>query len=120
MIAIKRAYDPPSRADGIRILVDRLWPRGVKKDQLKIEKWMRDLGPSNELRKSFGHDPAHWQQFRKSYLAELKRPEAAALLAELAEMARGAKLTLVYGAKDESHNQAVVLKELLVAKMRKD
>ncbi|HJU10509.1 MAG TPA: DUF488 family protein, partial [Candidatus Binataceae bacterium] len=76
--------------------------------------------PSNELRKSFGHDPGRWQQFRKSYMAELKRPETAALLAELAEKARSTKVTLVYGAKDQNHNQAVVLKEVLDAKLRRE
>lgn len=119
MIAIKRAYDPPSRGDGTRMLVDRLWPRGVKKQEAQVEKWMRELGPSNELRQFFGHDPARWQEFRKRYLNELKRPEAASLLAELLEIARGGTLTLVYSAKDQQHNQAVVLKELLDRKLRK-
>jgi uncharacterized protein YeaO (DUF488 family) len=113
MITIKRAYDPPSRADGTRVLVDRLWPRGITKQQLQVKKWMRELGPSNDLRKSFGHDPARWDDFRKRYLRELKRSEATGLLAELIEIARKGRLTLVYGAKDEKHNQAVVLKELL-------
>jgi uncharacterized protein YeaO (DUF488 family) len=116
MISIKRAYDPPSRADGIRILVDRLWPRGVQKQQLGIHRWMRELGPTHELRKFFGHDPARWQEFRMHYLAELKRPEAGTLLAELLDIARNGPLTLVYSAKDEEHNQAVVLKELLEEK----
>jgi len=117
VIVIKRAYEPPSRADGARILVDRLWPRGIKKQELLIEKWVRELGPSNELRKSFGHDPARWQEFRKRYLAELKRPKAAALIAQLADVARRGRLTLIYSAKDEEHNQAVVLKELLDSKL---
>lgn len=76
MVHIKRAYAPPSRRDGTRILVDRLWPRGLKKEQVKVVKWMKELGPSTELRKSFGHDPAHWKEFRKRYKAELRRPEA--------------------------------------------
>ena len=113
MIAIKRAYDPSSRSDGTRILVDRLWPRGIKKEKAHIEKWVRELGPSNELRQFFGHDPARWQVFRRRYLAELKRSEARALLAELEEIAHKRTLTLIYGAKDPEHNQAVVLKELL-------
>lgn len=120
MIAIKRAYDPQSRADGTRILVDRLWPRGLRKHEAHVEKWMRDLGPSNELRQFFGHDPARWHEFRKRYLAELKRAEAASWLAELVEIARSGTLTLVYSAKDQEHNQAVVLKELLDAKLRKE
>jgi uncharacterized protein YeaO (DUF488 family) len=118
MIAIKRAYDPPTRAEGTRILVDRLWPRGINKEQLRVKKWMRELGPSDALRKFFGHDPARWDEFRKRYLRELKRSEAAGLLAELIEIAREGRLTLVYGAKDEAHNQAVVLKELLDEKLK--
>jgi uncharacterized protein YeaO (DUF488 family) len=119
MVTIKRAYDAPGRTDGCRILVDRLWPRGVRKDQLAIEKWMRDLGPSSELRRSFGHDPARWREFRKRYLAELKRPEAASLIAELVELARDGPLTLIYSAKDTEHNQAVVLKEFLNSKVNR-
>jgi len=118
MIAIKRAYDPPSRADGSRILVDRLWPRGVKKEDAQVEEWMRELGPSNELRKFFGHDAARWQEFRRRYLVELGRPKAAPLLAELLRMARSGTLTLVYSAKDQEHNQAVVIKELLDRRLR--
>ena len=76
MVHIKRAYEPPSRGDGTRILVDRLWPRGLKKEQVKVVKWMKELGPSTELRKSFGHDPADWKEFRKRYKVELRRPEA--------------------------------------------
>jgi len=118
-IAIKRAYDPPSCTDGTRILVDRLWPRGVKKQEAHVERWMRELGPSNQLRKFFGHDPARWREFRTRYLVELGRRDAASLLAELLKIARGGTLTLVYSAKDEEHNQAVVLKELLDRKLRR-
>jgi uncharacterized protein YeaO (DUF488 family) len=117
MIAIKRAYEPPGPSDGTRMLVDRLWPRGVRKEQAYIEKWMRELGPSNELRRFFGHDPDRWEEFRKRYKAELRRSEAKSLLAELLEVARKGKLTLVYSARDEQHNQAVVLKEVLDAKL---
>jgi len=115
VIAIKRAYEAPSRTDGARILVDRLWPRGLKKEQAHIEKWMRELGPSNELRQFFGHDPQRWQEFRKRYRAELKRAETKSMLDELRQLARKGKLTLVYSAKDEAHNQAVVIKEVLDA-----
>ena len=87
MIAIKPAYDTPSRTDGTRILVDRIWPRGVTKQKAHVEKWMRELGPSDELRQFFGHDPARWREFRKRYLTELKRPETASLLAELRKIA---------------------------------
>jgi uncharacterized protein YeaO (DUF488 family) len=113
MVKIKRAYEPPSVSDGVRILVDRIWPRGVKKDAAKVEKWMRELGPSDELRNWFGHDPAKWSEFRKRYKAELKRPEARAMLDELRGIAKHGTLTLVYSAKDELHNQAAVIKEVL-------
>lgn len=119
MVAIKRAYDPPNRADGTRILVDRLWPRGLKKQEVHVEKWMRKLGPSDKLRRFFGHDSSRWQDFRKRYLTELKHPEVTSLLAELVEIARSGTLTLVYSAKDQQHNQAVVLKQLLERKLRK-
>ena len=89
-----------------------------KKEEAHVEKWIRELGPSNDLRNSFGHDPARWQDFRSRYLLELGRPEAAALLDELLRIARRGTLTLVYSAKDQEHNQAVVLKELLDRKLR--
>ncbi len=113
MVAIKRVYDPPRPTDGTRILVDRLWPRGIKKENARVEKWLRELGPSDQLRKFFGHDPARWQEFRKRYMAELKRTQPKLLLNELEKLARAGTLTLVYSAKDPEHNQAVVLKELL-------
>jgi uncharacterized protein YeaO (DUF488 family) len=119
MVTIKRVYDPAGASDGVRILVDRLWPRGVKKQSAQIERWIRELGPSDELRKFFGHEPARWREFRNRYIEELKRPETQAWLAELARIARDGTLTLVYGAKDEQHNQAVVLKELVEKKVRK-
>jgi uncharacterized protein YeaO (DUF488 family) len=110
-VQIKRAYDPPAPGDGGRVLVDRVWPRGVTKDAIKIDAWLRDLGPSSEIRKWFGHDPARWEEFRRRYLRELqgKKP----LLRELVRHARRGKLTLVYGARDTLHNQAVVIKEFL-------
>jgi uncharacterized protein YeaO (DUF488 family) len=117
MVTIKRAYEPSSRNDGTRILVDRLWPRGLKKEATHVEKWMRELGPSNELRRFFGHDPKRWEEFRKRYLVELKRSEARPLLEELLKVARRKKLTLVYSAKDEEQNQAVVIKEVLDSKL---
>jgi uncharacterized protein YeaO (DUF488 family) len=117
MVAIKRAYEPPSRDDGTRILVDRIWPRGLNKEELRVEKWMRELGPSTELRHFFGHHPKRWEEFRKRYRAELKHPQASVLLDELLEVARRGKLTLIYSARDEQHNQAVVLKEVLDANL---
>jgi uncharacterized protein YeaO (DUF488 family) len=119
MIAIKRAYDAPGRIDGTRILVDRLWPRGIKKEKARVEKWMRELGPSNDLRQFFGHDPSRWKEFRKRYLAELKRPGAEPMLSELLKIAGSGTLTLVYSARDEEHNKAIVLKELLERKLSK-
>jgi len=113
MVHIKRAYEPPSRGDGTRILVDRLWPRGLNKEQVKVVKWMKELGPSTELRKSFGHDPAHWKEFRKRYKAELRRPQARAMLKEVSKAAAHGTVTLVYSAKDEEHNQAAVISEVL-------
>jgi len=115
MVHIKRAYDPASRRDGMRILVDRLWPRGLKKAEVNAVKWMKELGPSTEVRKSFGHDPSHWKEFRKRYKAELRRPEARAMLKEIATAAARGTVTLVYSAKDEEHNQAVVISEVLGA-----
>ncbi len=111
IVQFKRAYDPPSSGDGSRVLVDRLWPRGVTKEKLKIDAWMRDLGPSDALRKWFGHDPAKWKGFRLRYMKELAGKKA--LLGELAAHARRGKLTLVYSAHDVVHNQAVVIHEVL-------
>lgn len=110
-IALKRAYDPPAPGDGPRVLVDRVWPRGVSRQRLKIVAWLNDVGPSAPLRKWFGHDPVRWPAFRTRYRKELaaKRP----LLDALAGYARGGKLTLVFGARDREHNQAVVIKEAL-------
>lgn len=113
MIRIKRAYDPPEKSDGMRILVDRIWPRGVRKEKLDTVLWMKDAAPSDELRKWFNHDPAKWEEFRKRYLKELERPEARPMLHEIREAAKKATVTLVYGARDETHNQAVVLKQAI-------
>ena len=113
-ISLKRAYDEPARTDGARVLVDRMWPRNVTKTDLKVEDWMRDLAPSAALRKWFGHDPERWDEFRRRYFAELdERPEA---WRKLAEMARKEKVTLIYSARDEEHNNAVALREYLEAR----
>ncbi len=111
-VRIKRAYEPPSPGDGTRVLVDRLWPRGVKKAQAGISQWMKEIAPSNELRKWFGHDPARWEEFRRRYKAELAGKRD--LIRQLRELAREDTLTLVYSAHDEAHNQAVVLREMLL------
>lgn len=111
-VTIKRAYDPPSPRDGTRVLVDRLWPRGVKKAEAHIAQWMKEIAPSNELRKWFGHDPERWDEFRRRYKAELAGKRE--VVGELRELARQGPLTLVYSAHDEAHNQAVVLREMLL------
>jgi uncharacterized protein YeaO (DUF488 family) len=111
-IGLKRAYEPPTAADGTRILVDRLWPRGVKKAHAAIDYWAKDLSPSTELRKWFGHDPTRWQEFRRRYAAELRRrPDQ---LERLRDLARQGSITLVYAARDELHNDAVVLRDVLL------
>jgi uncharacterized protein YeaO (DUF488 family) len=111
-IRLKRAYEAPAAADGTRILVDRLWPRGVKKADAAIDDWMKELSPSTELRKWFGHDPARWEEFRSRFAAELRQhPEQ---LDRLRDLARHGTVTLVYGARDEVHNDAVVLRDLLL------
>ena len=116
-IRIKRAYEPSTPADGTRILVDRLWPRGVTKEALAIERWAKEIGPSDALRRWFGHDPERWTEFRRRYSAELTKQPA--LLAELRSLARQGALTLVYGARDEAHNNAIVLREALLHAPRK-
>jgi uncharacterized protein YeaO (DUF488 family) len=109
-LAIKRVYAPPGPRDGKRVLIDRLWPRGLGKDEAAVDLWLKDVAPSTELRKWFGHDPRRWDEFRKRYRAELEGGEA---LAKLKAMARRGRVTLVYGAKDEAHNDAVVLQALI-------
>jgi uncharacterized protein YeaO (DUF488 family) len=110
-ITIKRIYEPASRSDGMRVLVDRLWPRGIKKDRAKIDLWLKEIGPSTSLRQWFGHKPERWEKFRERYLGELSENEAVTQLRQLAETTK--HLTLVYSARDEEHNQAVVLAEYL-------
>lgn len=114
-VRLQRAYDPP-RA-GRRVLVDRVWPRGIKKDELGAELWLRDLAPSDGLRRWFGHRPERWEEFRRRYREELREPERQRLLDELAHLAGEAPLTLLYGAKDRSRNQAVVILEALEDRM---
>ncbi len=111
MIRIKRVYEPESSQDGNRYLVDRLWPRGLKKESLHLAGWFKEIAPSNELRKWFGHDPEKWAEFRRRYFAELKQHEAA--LAPLREAIRAGPVTLVYGSRDTEHNAAVALRDFL-------
>jgi uncharacterized protein YeaO (DUF488 family) len=110
-VKLKRVYETPSKEDGTRILVDRLWPRGLTKEKAKVDLWLKEIAPSTELRKWFGHDPAKWAEFKTRYKAELKNnPEQVKLLKV---EVRKRPSTLVYGAKDEQHNEAFVLQELL-------
>ncbi len=111
-LKLKRAYEPAEATDGKRILVDRLWPRGISKQKAKIDLWLKDIAPSTDLRKWFAHDPAKWAEFQKRYRGELKKnPQA---LEDFKAASKGAKtVTLVYGAKDELHNDAVALKNFL-------
>lgn len=118
-IAVKRAYEAPAAKDGRRILVDRVWPRGLGKEELRLDGWYRELAPSTPLRKWFGHDPERWEGFQKRYLAELRRAEARERLDELARLAKRRKITLVYGARDEEHNQAIVLRDFLRRRVAK-
>ncbi|HXQ85390.1 MAG: DUF488 domain-containing protein [Gaiella sp.] len=110
-VRMKRAYDPAEPRDGYRVLVDRLWPRGVSKERARLDEWARELAPSAELRTWFGHDPERFAEFERRYRAELTAHEEK--LDELRRRAREGALTLVYGARDEVHNDAVVLAELL-------
>jgi uncharacterized protein YeaO (DUF488 family) len=118
-IAIKRAYDPPLPSDGYRLLVDRIWPRGVSREALEIADWRRDLAPSTELRRWFGHDPVRWDEFRRRYERELDDGGQAGTLEGLARRAETDQVTLVYGARDREHNEARVLAELIGARMRR-
>lgn len=111
MIQLKRIYEPTSPDDGMRILVDRLWPRGVSKAKAKLDLWLKDIAPSTALRQWFGHDPQKWQEFRKRYREELaKNPEAVSVLENAVKKG---KVTLLYGARDTEHNEAAVLKDYL-------
>ncbi len=114
MINIKRVYEPYEAADGFRILVDRLWPRGIKKETAHVDLWAKDVAPSTGLRKWFHHEEQHWPEFVQRYKAELK--DSGALATLLPEIKKHKTVTLLYGAKDEENNQAVVLRELLEAK----
>ena len=111
MIRTRRVYDPPEPGDGTRFLVERLWPRGMKKEELPMDGWLKDTAPSDELRRWFSHDPAKWDEFRRRYDAELEgKPD---VLQPLREAARQGNVTLLYSARDTEHNNAVALKEYL-------
>ncbi|MBS0224682.1 MAG: DUF488 domain-containing protein [Proteobacteria bacterium] len=111
-IRLKRAYERPSADDGTRILVDRLWPRGVRKADIAIEQWLKEVAPSTELRRWFGHDPGRWSEFRRRYERELSHNVEA--LRKLGEYVQKGRVTLVYAARDQEHNEAIVLRDFLV------
>jgi uncharacterized protein YeaO (DUF488 family) len=118
MIQVKRAYDPPAKNDGIRLLVDHLWPRGVKKEALRVEHWIKEVSPSTALRNWFGHEPAKWKEFQRRYFEELK--EQPGTWTALLELARENDLTLVFSARDTEHNNAVALKAFLDKKLARN
>jgi uncharacterized protein YeaO (DUF488 family) len=111
MVKVKRVYEPPSKEDGLRVLVDRLWPRGLTKQRAAVDVWLKDLGPSTELRKWFAHDRAKWKAFQARYRKELRDKTDALRL--LKEKSQRRIVTLLYGARDEKHNEAMVLKSVL-------
>lgn len=113
-VKLKRAYQPAAAEDGTRILIDRLWPRGVKKTDAAIDQWPKELAPSTELRQWFGHDPERWPEFRRRYAAEIR--QHADLLEPLRQLAQQGTITLVFAAHDEEHNNAVVVRNLLLGK----
>jgi uncharacterized protein YeaO (DUF488 family) len=112
-VTIKRAYDPPGSGDGYRVLVDGLWPRGVSKEKLKIDAWMKEIAPSPDLRKWYGHRAEKWPTFRQRYQSELQNPPASDLLQELVRRARKGNITLVIGARDTEHANGTVIAELI-------
>jgi uncharacterized protein YeaO (DUF488 family) len=112
-VAIKRVYDEPGESDGMRVLVDRLWPRGLSKERAHIDLWLKEIAPSNELRAWFGHDPAKFDEFRHRYEAELASDTGQAALTRLRQLARQQPVTLVFAARDAAHSNATVLRELL-------
>lgn len=110
MVKLKRVYEPAARADGYRVLVERLWPRGIRKTELPLDEWIKELGPSTELRKWFSHDPARWSEFVKRYHRELEESPAHERLLALAHQAAEGTVTLIYSSHDTEHNNAVALK----------
>lgn len=113
-VRLKRVYEKAGSEDGARILVDRLWPRGISKAEAALDRWPKELAPSTGLRQWFGHDPSRWDEFQRRYAEELReRPE---MLAELRELARKGPITLVYAARDEAHNDAVVLRDVILGR----
>lgn len=117
-IWVRRAYEAPTRSDGYRVLVDGVWPRGVSKEDLEIDEWSRDLAPSTRLRQWFDHDPARWEEFQRRYFQELREKEGP--IRGLVERILRGRVTLVYGARDPDHNNAVALRVFLEKRVHRD
>ncbi len=120
MIQVKRIYAPFERSDGHRVLVDRLWPRGLKKVDARLDAWLKDLAPSRDLRAWFAHDVTRWDEFARRYVEELSDPRVAELLERLQEIAESGTLTLLFAARDEQRNNAIVLKDVLESRLARD
>lgn len=118
MIKIKRAFEKVNKSDGKRILVDRLWPRGISKSKISLDEWLKDVSPSTELRKEFSHAQDKWKNFKSAYLKELRKASAKKAVEHLIDLAKSSDITLVYAAHDEQYNNAVVLKEHLDRKLK--
>lgn len=118
MIVTKRAYEPAAASDGFRVLIDRLWPRGVSKAKASLDAWEKDIAPSRELREWYGHDPAKWQEFRRRYMRELRAPAAKAVLDTLVRRVKRGRVTLVYASKAADISDVVVLEQLLKHRSR--
>lgn len=111
-IRVRRIYEPPSRSDGARLLIDRLWPRGLRKQDARIDQWLKDLAPSTRLRKWFGHRPERWNEFRRRYAVELRQQRKE--LREIRSLAQGRRVTLLFSAHDGEHNNAIALRDVLI------
>jgi uncharacterized protein YeaO (DUF488 family) len=116
MIKLKRAYDPPSKSDGLRILVERLWPRGVSKEKANVQMWLKEVAPSAELRKWYKHDPSKWEEFQRRYRDELAKKED--IIEEIEQVAAESPVTFIYAARDEDRNSALVLKNYIESRKR--
>ncbi len=117
MLQTKRVYDKPSASDGHRVLVDRLWPRGLTKDAARLDEWLKDIAPSPELRKWFGHDPERWEEFKKRYESELSKTAAKPHLDRLCQLAQQGMVTLLYAAREERQNSASILRDVVIVRM---
>ncbi|MFN3975050.1 MAG: DUF488 domain-containing protein [Dehalococcoidia bacterium] len=119
-LLVKRIYAPAQEGDGYRVLVDRLWPRGLPRSQARVDAWLKDLAPSDALRRWFGHDPQRWEEFQRRYREELQTPHKQALLNDLAQRARTGTVTLLFAARDEEHNNAIALQRILESQIKGD